>query len=58
MNDEEHKLLKKCLRFLRKERNNWAHGHIHFEEEIQGGNRFFQPYLVFIDYNGLEKGVR
>lgn len=51
------KLLNRNLNSLRDDRNRWAHGVIHFNEEKQGKNRKFQSYLNYINSEGKESEI-
>ena len=55
---KDQKLLKGYLNSLRKERNKWAHGVIHFNEEKQDEKRKFQSYLNWIQEDGSEKETK
>ena len=52
------KELKELLEFSRIERNKWAHGVIHFNEEKQDEKRKFQSYLNWIQEDGSEKETK
>ncbi len=43
---------------LRKERNKWAHGIIHFKQEKRGKKVKFQSYLNWINHKGEEKETK
>jgi len=50
--------LKKCLDFIRVERNKWAHGNIYFKQEENEGERLLQSYLRSINFEGNEKETK
>ena len=58
LSDEDSRLLKEYLNFIRAERNKWAHGVIHFEQEEKGGKLILQSYLNSINSNGGESEIK
>ena len=57
LKESELVLLNKNLNSLRDERNKWAHGVIHFNQEKKGQEIKFQSYLNYINYEGNESEI-
>ncbi len=58
LSSKDLKSLKSHLGSLRKERNKWAHGIIHFKQEKRGKKVKFQSYLNWINHKGEEKETK
>ncbi|MEK6841711.1 MAG: hypothetical protein AABX91_00990 [Nanoarchaeota archaeon] len=58
LNNNDLKLLRGYSGSLRKERNKWAHGILHFKQEKHGKIIKFQSYLNWINHNGEEKETK
>ena len=58
LSSKDLKSLKSYLGSLRKERNKWAHGIIHFKQEKRGKKVKFQSYLNWINHKGEEKETK